>query len=154
MKDMKQPRFRTILLLLFCAVFLALWMSWTAVTQAKTQWVESKVQQAMSTSIESLAPQWPRIEIHNSLDSNVYYTPIISDPVQKMQLIRHVLEIINQDASIPPVKVTQLSMSADYQSKEDILNCQAYVTFPLMIGINHKVLVQSQVRIPRYEMLR
>lgn len=154
MKDMNRSRFHTSLLVLFSAVFFALWVGWAGFTQAKTHLVESKVQQAISTSIEGLAPQWPRIKIHNSQDRSVYYTPIINDPVQKMQLTRHVLEFLNQDSSIPPVKVTQLSMSADYQPEEDVLTCQVSVVFPLFAGINREVNVQSKVMIPRYDTLR
>ncbi len=154
MRDMHQSNRRAIITIGFVITVFTIWFIWMAFAQAKAQRIESKVQQAMSTSMESLAPQWPRIEIRNSLAGKSYYTPIINDPLRNFELTRHILGVLNQDMSVPPVKVTQVSLRADYQSNEDTLTCEAYVLFPLFAGINREVMVQSAIQIPHYRTLR
>jgi hypothetical protein len=128
---------------------LAAWYGWMSYTTSKTKWIEAKVQQAMSASMENLSPGWPRIETH--VAGEVYYAPIVNDPVQDFQLTRHVLEILNQDVSVPPVKITQVSIRDNFGSGGDILSSQAMVEFPLFAGIDKTIMVEATVTIPHYK---
>ncbi len=107
------------------------------------------MQQAMSASMESLSPGWPRIETHNAGEG--YYAPIVNDAEQHFQLTRHVLEILNQDGSVPPVKITQMSLSNHFGSGKDILTGQAMVEFPLFAGFDKTIIVEATVAIPHYK---
>jgi hypothetical protein len=113
------------------------------------KWIEAKVDQAMLASMESLSPGWPRIETHTA--GEVYYSPIVNDQVQDFQLTRHVLEILNQDTSVPPLKITQVSIHNDFGSGEDILVSQALVEFPLFAGIDKTIMVEAKLTIPHYK---
>ena len=120
--------------------------------QSKIAFMQTKVQQALSTHLESLAPQWPRIEVHSDLATQTYYAPLVNQ-VQDFQLYRHVLEYLNQDASVPPLKVSQVSVQIEYGAAEDTLISQARVEFPLVLGIEQELTVQSSIKISHYQTL-
>ena len=120
--------------------------------QSKIAFMQTKVQQALSTDLESLAPQWPRIEVHSDLATQTYYAPLVNQ-VQDFQLYRHVLEYLNQDASVPPLKISQISVQIEYGAAEDTLISQAHVEFPLILGIEHELTVQSSIKIFHYQTL-
>jgi hypothetical protein len=132
-------------------VFIA-WFGWMSITQSKTELMQTKIEQALFITMQNLSPQWPRIETHSDLSAEVYYAPIINQ-VQTFELYRHVLEYLNQDISMPPVKITQISMRHEYGASEDTLISQASVEFPLILGIEKKMVVQSAVKIPHYKTL-
>jgi len=147
MTGFRRPVF--LLIGLLTAISIAL-IAWVSVTQSTTELVQTKIEQALSINMENLAPEWPRIETHNALSTKVYYAPIVN-PVQTFELHRHVLEYLNQDTSVPPVKITQISMRYEYGATEDTLISQASVEFPVILGIEKEMLVQSAVKTPHYE---
>jgi TRAP-type C4-dicarboxylate transport system permease small subunit len=130
------------------------WFSWMSFTQSRTAWMKTKVKQALSTNIQRLSPQWPRVETHTNLTDQVYYSIIVNNPIQTFELTRHVLESLNQDVSVPPFKMTQISMSYEYGSSEDTLISQANVQFPLVFGIEKELMVQSAIKVPHYTTLK
>jgi hypothetical protein len=119
-----------------------------AVAQSTTEFVQTKIEQALSITMENLAPQWPRIETH--VATEVYYA-ITVDPTQEFELRRHVLEYLNQDISVPPVKITQISVSDEYGNSEDTLISQAHVEFPIILGIEKEMVIRSAIKTPHYE---
>jgi hypothetical protein len=123
-----------------------------AIMQSKIAFMQTKVEQAMSIDLENLAPQWPRIEVHSDLATQTYYAPLVNQ-VQEFQLYRHVLEYLNQDTSVPPLKVSQISAQIEYGAAEDTLMSQARVEFPLVLGIEQELTVQSAIKIPHYQTL-
>ena len=134
---------------LLTAISIAL-IAGVSVTQAKTALLQSKIEQALSITMENLAPQWPRIETHSSSDPQVYYVPLVT-PVQEFELYRHALEYLNQDGSVPPVKVTQVSATYEYGTAEDTLVSQAYVEFPVVLGLEKNLVVRATIKTPHYQ---
>lgn len=122
------------------------------IMQSKNAFMQTKVEQAMSVSLEDLAPQWPRIEVRSASAAQAYYAPIVNQ-VQDFQLDRHVLEYLNQDASVPPLKLSQVAAQIEYGAAEDTLISQARVEFPLVLGIEQELTVQSSIKIPHYQTL-
>jgi hypothetical protein len=149
---MRDSRRNVVLLTSLLVIVFLGWFSWMTYSQSRTQWIESKVRQAMATSIESLAPQWPRIEYHDSVSGDPYYAPDIYDQAQVFGLYRHMLEQLNQDESVPPLKVFRVSISKAIGTAEDTVIIQAYMEFPLIGGIEKEIVVQSDgVKVPHYK---
>lgn len=130
--------------------FLA-WFGWMSYLKSEADWMQAKVAQAMSQSLESLAPQWPRIETRTSAGS--YFSPESSDPVQVFDFTRHTLELLNQDTGVPPLKLLNVSLDKEFGASEDTLIGRALVKFPLLAGINDELVVQDAVKIPHYRSL-
>jgi hypothetical protein len=151
MTGFRRPVFLLIALLL--AAISIILIAGVSVTQATTELVQTKTEQALSITMENLAPQWPRIETHSDLATKAYYAPIIN-PVQTFELDRHVLEYLNQDTRVPPVKITQVSVTYEDGPTEDTLISQARVDFPLILGIEKEIVVHSAVKIPHYPTLK
>ncbi len=150
---MKYHRNSIFFLIGFLTVAVLVWFSWIFVTQSKTKSIQTKIEQAMSINLQSLSPQWPRIETHSDLSADVYYAPII-DQVQTFELYRHVLEYLNQDPSVPPVKINQITMRLDFGASEDTLISQARIEFPLIFGVEKYMMVQSSAKIPHYKTIK
>jgi hypothetical protein len=147
---MQNSRRTTLVLLVLFVTVLIAWLSWIFSTQSKTKSIQSKIEQAMSVNMQNLSPQWPRIETHSDLSTEVYYAPII-DQIQTFALYRHVLEYLNQDPSLPPVKIFQIAVRIEYGISEDTLISQASVEFPLIFGIEKHMIIQSSIEIPHYK---
>jgi len=120
--------------------------------QSKIAFMQTKVEQAIDSSAENLVPQWPRIEVYSASAPQGYYAPLVNQ-VQDFQLYRHVLEYLNQDAGVPPLKVSQISAQIEYGAVEDKLISQARVEFPLILGIEQELTVQSSIKSPHYQTL-
>ncbi len=150
---MKRSSFRAIFAISFIVLALAAWIGYLSYTQTETRRIEAKVQNAISAGVENLAPQWPRIEMHNSLASGAYYSPIVSDSARSFELTRHVLEMLNQDESVPPVKLSTINLHIDFGPDQDTLVCQTRIEFPLFAGIEKKVDISSSFPIPHYNVL-
>jgi hypothetical protein len=127
------------------------WFGWMTYSQSRINWIEVKVNQAMAASMVNLAPHWPRIETFTSVDH--YFQPNVNDPIVNYELYRDLLAHLNQEESIPPVKVTQVSIRNDIGNSEDTLVSQALIQFPLVAGFESKVYVQARVIIPHYKTL-
>jgi hypothetical protein len=153
MSNMKYPRHLSFILIGSFIASAIVWFGWMSVTQAKTQFMQTKIEQAMSINLQSLSPQWPRIETHSDLSVEVYYAPIV-DQAQTFELYRHVLEYLNQDSSVSPVKITNISVRINYGASEDTLISQASVEFPLIFGIEKKIFVQSSFKSPHYKTIK
>jgi hypothetical protein len=123
-----------------------------AMMQSRIKFVQTKVEQAMSVDLEDLAPHWPRIEVRSASAAQAYYAPIVNQ-VQDFQLYRHVLEYLNQDASVPPFKISQISVWIEHGAVEDTLTSQARVEAPFILGIEQALTVQSSIKIPHYTTL-
>jgi hypothetical protein len=132
-------------------VIFAAWYGWMSFTTAKTQQVEARVQQAMTASMESLVPHCPRVEMHSQ--GEVYYAPIVYDPRCRSQLTEQMLDSLSQDESIPPVKITNVSMQTDFSPKEDTLVGLALVEFPLFASFDKTIQVRSTAPSPHYQSL-
>jgi hypothetical protein len=141
----------SIIIFSFLLVIFAIWFGWMSFREARTEWVETKVEQALVINTTTLSPQWPRIEMH--VAQEIYYSPIV-DANQTFELYRYVLEYLNQDESVPPIKLTQLSHTIEFGSSEDTLVWQVKLDFPLFLGIDRKDVVLSKVAIPHYTTIK
>jgi hypothetical protein len=130
------------LLFAFVIVFGSIFYS-----QARTEFIEKKVQQAFDKEITALSPQWSRIEVHS--DAEIYYSPIV-DANQTLELYRYVLEDLNQDESLPPVKMNPPAITKGFDPSEDSLTCQVTIEFPLILGIDRKMMMYGTIAIPHY----
>ncbi len=135
----------------FLVVIFAAWFGWMSFTTAKTHQVEARVQQVMTASMESLVPNCPRVEMHSQ--GEVYYAPIVYDPGCRSGLTQQMLDSLSQDQSIPPVKITNVSMQTDFSPKEDTLVGLAFVEFPLFAGFDKTIQVRSTAPSPHYPSL-
>jgi hypothetical protein len=109
--------------------------------------METKVRQAFDKEITALSPQWSRIEVQS--DSETYYSPIV-DAKQTLELYRYVLEDLNQDESLPPVKMASPAITKGFGPSEDSFTCQVTIEFPLMLGIDRKIMMYGTITIPHY----
>ena len=109
--------------------------------------METKVRQAFDKEITALSPQWSRIKVRS--DSGTYYSPII-DANQTLELYRYVLEDLNQDESLPPVKMNPPAITKGFGPSEDSLTCQVTIEFPLILGIDEKIMMYGTIAIPHY----
>ncbi len=143
---------RNIILILsfFVAIFSA-WYGWMSFATAKTQQVETRVQQVMSASMESLVPHCPRVEMHSQ--GEIYYAPIVYDPECRSELTQQMLDSLSQDKSIPPVKITNVTIQTNFYPKEDTLVGLAFVQFPLFAGFDKTIQVRSTALSPHYPSL-
>jgi hypothetical protein len=133
-------------------VILAAWYGWMSFTTAKTQQVEARVQQVMTASMESLVPHCPRVEMHSQ--GEVYYAPMVYDPGCRSQLTQQMLDSLNQDKTIPPMKITNVTMQTNFSSKEDTLVGLALVEIPLFAGFDKTIQVRSTAPSPHYPSLQ
>jgi hypothetical protein len=134
-----------VLLLVFSS-----WFGWMSFSFSRTQWIESKVNLALSSSLQRLVPQWPRMQVHSDLVNGVYYSPVVNDQALVFQLYRQTLEYLNQDESVPPVKVSRVMVRNEYGAVHDNLIIQATVEFPLVAGFEKIILVQDTVVVQHY----
>jgi hypothetical protein len=144
-------RNRILLLVSLPTIPLFAWFGWMTYIKSKADWMQAKVANAMSQSLESLAPQWPRIETHSS--AGLYFSPEISNPAQVFDFTRQTLEILNQDTSVPPLKLLNVSLEKDFGHIEDTLIGRTIVKFPLVAGLSYELTVQDSVKIQHYQNL-
>jgi hypothetical protein len=138
---------RTILLICIIAIPSVAVFGWMSYKQTRTEFMKTTVRQAFDKEITALSPQWSRIEVHS--DAEIYYSPIV-DANQTLELYRYVLEDLNQDASLPPVKMNPPAITKDFGPSEDSLTCQVTIEFPLILGIDRKVMMYGTITIPHY----
>ena len=148
---MSKLKSQAILLICIFAIPFGIMFGWMSYKQAKTEFIETKAQQAFDKEITALSPQWSRIEVHSG--SETYYSPIV-DSKQTLELYRYVLEDLNQDQSMPPVKMNPPAITKGFGSSEDSLTCQAIIEFPLIPGIDRKIMMYGTVKIPHYTNLK
>jgi len=127
-------------------------MGGLSATHAKIDLLQTKVEQVIVSSLANLAPHWPRIAVHSDPAAQAYYAPIVNQ-AQTFQLYQDVLEHLNQDASVPPLKMSQVSVQIEYGAAEDTLISQARVEFPLVFGIEQNLTIQSSFKTPHYKTL-
>ena len=140
-------KLRTILLICIIAIPSVAVFGWMSYKQTRTEFMETKVRQAFDKEITALSPQWSRIEVRS--DSEAYYSPIV-DAKQTLELYRYVLEDLNQDESLPPVKMNPPAITKDFGPTEDSLTCQVTIEFPLILGIDRNVMMYGTITIPHY----
>lgn len=150
---MTHSKYQGILLICVIAIAFVTWFGWMSYRQAKTEFMETKVKQAFANEITALSPQWPRIEIHSDAAQEIYYSPIV-DSTHTLELYRYMLENLNQDENVPPVKLAPLVILKDFGSSEDALTCQVTLEFPLILGVDRKIMVFSTVKVPHYATLK
>jgi hypothetical protein len=148
---MRNSRRNLILLISLPVLFFVAWFSWMSYSQSKIDWIQEKVSQAMIANIESLVPQWPRIEYKSSSGDDPYYAPDIYNQGQVFDLYIHLLENLNTDNNLPPVKVTQVSIMKNIGETEDTLIVQARVEFPLFAGFDKEIVVRGAGKIPHFK---
>lgn len=127
-------------------------MGGLSAAHAEIDLIQAKVEQVIVSSLANLAPHWPRIAVHSDPAAQAYYAPIVNQ-AQTFQLYQDVLEHLNQDASVPPLKMSQVSVQIEYGAAEDTLISQARVEFPLVFGIEQNLTIQSSFKTPHYKTL-
>ena len=140
-------KLRTILLICIIAIPSVAVFGWMSYKQTRTEFMETKVRQAFDKEITALSPQWSRIEVRSDLET--YYSPIV-DAKQTLELYRYVLEDLNQDESLPPVKMNLPAITKGFGPSDDSLTCQVTIEFPLILGIDRKVMMYGTITIPHY----
>jgi hypothetical protein len=141
--------FKSQILLLICIIAIpsVAVFGWLSYIQSRTEFMETKVRQAFDKEITALSPQWSRIKVRS--DSETYYSPIV-DANQTLELYRYVLEDLNQDESLLPVKMNPPAITKGFGPSEDSLTCQVTIEFPLILGIDRKVMMYGTITIPHY----
>jgi hypothetical protein len=142
-------RARISLVILTVGVFVA-WFVWESLESDKTEWIENKAEAALANSLTSLAPQLSRIEIHYPTANETFYAPDIYKPAAAWEVYGEMLKLLNQDESVPQVKVTLVSVRNDYSASQTSLTGQATVKFPLWVGIEKQVVIHSTIQVPHY----
>jgi hypothetical protein len=140
--------FRWILLLI--AVFVV-WFGWNSFEQSRTQWIETKVKNSLNQSMESLSAKLPRIQVTDNNSGEVYYAPNINAQFHTFDLYGQTLINLNQDSSVPMLKLTDVSITEQYNSANTTLQGQANVVFPLIAGLDKEIIVRSSIQVPHYK---
>jgi hypothetical protein len=146
---MKKPKYFLLMIALPVLILFA-WFGWATYSQSRTNWIQAKVGQAMVANIENLSPHWPRIEYRGSRPGEIYYAPDIYSQAQVYDLYSHILYDLNQEATLPPLKLSRLWMSKDVGDSEDTLTVQGIVQFPSLFGIQKSMVVKSSLKIAHY----
>jgi hypothetical protein len=136
--------------LLLIAIF-ATWLGWNSYEQARTQWIEAKVKNALDQSMQSLSSTLPRIKVTDNDSGEVFYAPDLNAQFHTFDLYAQTLINLNQDISVPTVKLTLTSMTEYYGPSDITLQGQTTVEFPLIAGINKTVIVHSSIQIPHFK---
>ena len=68
-------KYQIILLIFIFAIPFIIVFGWMSYRQAKTKFIETRVDQSFTKEITALSPQWTRIQVHG--DSETYYSPIV-----------------------------------------------------------------------------
>lgn len=144
-------KYQVIFPIFIFAIPFVIMFGWMSYREAKTEFIETKVSQAFTKEITALSPQWTHIEIQSN--SKGYYSPIV-DSNQTLELYRHVLEDLSQDESLPPIKMNPPAITKGFGSSEDSITCQTIIEFPLILGIDRKIMMYSTVKIPHYTTLK
>jgi hypothetical protein len=139
------------LVILVVVVAFGVWFGWASYQASRTEWVSEKVTAAMNGAIESLAPTFPRIAVHDSSTGERYYAPEVGDSAQAFAVFGRVLIGLNQDADVPPLKVTNVVMQSVYGSPDTIIVGYADVQFPLVAGLYRLIHVHTSIRVPHYQ---
>jgi hypothetical protein len=132
-------------------VIFVVWFGWKSYEQSRTQWMESKVKNALNQSMQSLSVSLPRIQITDRNSGEVYYAPDLNAQLHAFDLYGQTLINLNQDISVPVLKLTLVSMTEEYSSSDTILQGQAAVEFPLIAGIDKKMIVRESIQVPHFQ---
>jgi hypothetical protein len=147
---MRSSRRNLILLSSLPVLVFITWFGWMTYSQSRIHWIETKVKQAMVASIDGLAPQWPRVEYRDNLSRSSYFVPDIYNQALVFDLYRHTLEQLNQDTSVPPLKIFRISIFKTGGISEDVVTMQAYLEFPMIGGVEKELVVMAKDHIAHY----
>jgi nitrogen fixation/metabolism regulation signal transduction histidine kinase len=149
--EKNNDRIRIIAWIVFLPAIFVGAFGWKSYEQSRTQWMESKVKNAIDQSMQYLSLTLPRIQITDSNTSEVYYAPDLNTQFHNFDLYGQTLITLNQDLSVPTVKLTLVSITEAYGPSFTTLVGQATVEFPLIAGINKKMIVRSSIQVPHYK---
>jgi hypothetical protein len=101
--------------------------------------------------MQSLSSTLPRIQVTDSDSGEIFYAPDLNAQFHSFDLYAQMLINLNQDISVPTLKLT-LTSTTEYFGPSDItLQGQTTVEFPLIAGINKTVIVHSSIQIPHFK---
>jgi hypothetical protein len=122
------------------------WFSWMTIETNKSKFIEKKVKNAVSSSVEAESPGIPRIKtIENG--NKIFYVPDFIDPTQAFSVEENALIQLNQDISVPPLKITMFNivdMGGD-------LNIHLRVKYDGALGITKAEDIYSHLNTPHYK---
>jgi hypothetical protein len=144
-------RFRGFTFIVLPLIVFTSWFGWNSYDQASTKFVEEKVKNALDQSMQSLSMTLPRIQVTDNQSGKVYYAPDLHSKFHTFDLYGQTLILLNEDLSVPTMKLSSVSTSEDYGKSTITLKGQATVDFPLIFGINKEIIVQSSIQIPHFE---
>jgi hypothetical protein len=127
------------------------WFTWNSFVRDKTLWIENKAEAALANSMTSLAPQLSRIKIVDNNAGETFYAPNTYSLAAAWQVYGEMLKVLNQDVSVPPVKVTLVNVRNEYSDSQTSVVGQATVEFPLWAGIEKQIVIHSTIQVPHYQ---
>lgn len=119
--------------------------SWWYVTSSKSMFIEGKVKNALSSSVDAISPKTPRIKFTDENTGEVSYTPNFFKnylPIEENTLLQ-----LNQDMSVPPLKITNFNV-IDMGGN---LKFNLTIKYQVAFGINKTIDIYSNVRAPKYK---
>ena len=132
-------------------VIFILWFSYMYIVTAKTEFMENKIKSSMYTGLQIVVPNTPRVLYTND---GGFYAPDLLDPPQNMiqgsKLFDIVLESVNDDSTVPPCKISDISLIM--HSFPDIQATTA-VEFYVLPGITKTITITSSIKTPKYKEL-
>ncbi len=126
------------------------WFGWASFVTSRTEWIAAKVTAAITAAMEGLAPTLPRIGVRDATTEEQYYAPEPWNPQSASEVFSRVLVALNQDANLPPLKVTSVVMQNVYGSPDTTVIGQAEVEFPLVAGLYRTLHVHTSIQVPHY----
>jgi hypothetical protein len=145
-----RPRLSAIFIVSMIAATLGLWCGWTSFDTVRTQWIEEKVKNALNQSMQSLAETLPPIQVEGTGSTEKYYAPNVHDPKPAFDLYRQVIVLLNQDVSVPAIKLILVSIQSEFGVSDITLTGQATLNFPLIAGFDKEIIVRSSVQAPHF----
>ena len=141
-----KSRKKIFLFITLLALIFAGWFSWMNISTDKAAFIERKVESAISHSVKAAVYEAPRIKITEN-EEKVYYAPRFDQYEEEVSLEENVISMLNNDASVPLLKVTMFDVGNLYGE----LNIHVKVKYYVIFGITKTTEIHSHLELPEYE---
>lgn len=154
---MNQSKKKTLLTVIAVAVLFVAWFSWMLITTAKTDSIESKVKQGLDSGIQSVERDAKRVQVTYNGNGG-YFVPNVNGDLQVTSALRSpsqevydvLLVSLNQDQSVPLIKVSNIGLDTDYTR---FIDAHATVSFEVFPGIVKTMIVMESLPLPHFKYL-
>jgi hypothetical protein len=146
-RKVMKKRYLTLGIFAVLALF-GCWFGWKSYEQFKIRFIESKVENALDQSMESLSVSLPRKKIIDRNLGTIFYAPDFYAQHHTFDLYGQTLIILNQDSSVPFLKLSNIAVMEEYNDTDTQVISQTIVNFPLILGVQKNIMVRTSIHMP------